>query len=461
MTTSKRHLLWAALVCLFLACPAFAATDADDVTMDDLQAIRQEAEASWEHAFPISLQEALEIALSGAPTIAISEAETRAAEIRKDATKSDYRPNLSISAGIELNKGSGYVAGSNQLSDITVSRTAATVNASISASQLIYDFGAHRANRKGAEADLRGAYALEEQLRQDLRTQVITQYLQAGAAREKWLVAQKMHDAELQRARQIDAKVEVGLRPYIDLATARSNVANATSNLVKSSTDYDVAVYNLLAAMGVTQDKQLDITYTDLETDALEQLNTDALLELATNQHGDFRSLAASLEATQEAIRGVNAERLPSLMAVAGASESYLIGDTGRWNLYIGARLSWDLYRGGRITMDKRQQEAQRDIIIEQQKALVIDTIQRIHRLQREIKGAKVLVKTQKIVTENAAKQLELADARYDTGLGDIVELSDAQLAFTQAQNDEIDARLSLSLRRAELISTVAGWDAD
>lgn len=441
-----------------LSTPTAAAAPSEPEAMQRLEEIRSESEAVFENALPLKLEEALEIALSQSPTVAIRKAETRIAETQADSTRSSYRPTIGIAAGIELNTGSGYVAGSSQLGGSQARQTATSVNASISANQLIYDFGSHAARRRGAAASIRSALADEDQNLQDLRTDVIQQFLRAGAAREKLAVAQSAQRAEYKRAEQIDAHVEVGLRPRIDRATARANVANATARIISAATEYDLTAYDLLSIMGIDEDRTLDIGWVELEADELEQLDTDALRTLATEQRGEFRALASDLEAAEEGIRETKSEYLPTLNAVAGASESLLIGGHGRWNAYIGARLSWDIYRGGRVQFQKRELEARRDRLALQERTLLIELIQTIQRAQREIRGAKALSDTRRIVVENAARQLELAEGRYETGLGNIVELSDAQLAYTEAQLDEIDAALQLSLARVELVSAVAGW---
>lgn len=430
----------------------------EDEAMQRLEEIRAEADAVFENALPLKLEEALEIALSQSPTVAIRDAETRIAKTQANSTRSAYRPTIGIAAGIELNTGSGYVAGSSQLGGSQGRETAASVNASISANQLIYDFGSHAARRRGAAASIRSAVAQEEQNIQDLRTEVMRQYLRAGAARERLAVAQSAQRAEYKRAEQIDAHVEVGLRPRIDRATARANVAHATARIITAATEYDLSAYDLLSTLGIDEDRTLDIGWVQIQTDALEELNTDDLRALATEQRGEFRALASDLEAAEEGIRETNSEYLPTLNAVAGASESLLIGGVGRWNAYIGARLSWDIYRGGRVQFQKREQEARRDRLALEERTLLIELVQTIHRAQREIRGAKALSDTRHIVVINAARQLELAEGRYETGLGNIVELSDAQLAYTEAQLDEIDAALQLSLARVTLVSAVAGW---
>lgn len=430
----------------------------DDAAMERLEQIRTQTLQRLENALPLRLEDALHIALSDSPTLAIREAEVRIAETRADSTKSAYRPTIGISAGIELNTGSGYVAGSSQLSDTQGRTTATSLNASINASQLIYDFGSHKARRRSAAATIRGAMADQEQNLQDLRTTIMEQYLRAGAAREKLLVAQHAQRAEAQRAEQIEAYVEVGQRPKIDRATARANVANATAQIIQASTDYDLAIYDLLATMGVEDSRELNIAWVDVLTEELDTLDTETLRTQALTQRGEFRSLSANLEAAEANLKETQSQYLPTLNAVAGVNESLLIGKTGRWNAYIGARLNWDLYRGGQVQFQKRELEAQRDRIAVEEKALLVELVQSIQRAQRKILGAKALLDTRQIVLTNAAKQLQLAEGRYETGLGNIVELSDAQLAYTEAQFDQIDAALQLALARTDLISAVAGW---
>lgn len=430
----------------------------DDAAMQRLETIQRETLKSLENALPLSLENALAIALSEAPTIAIREAETRIAHARAESTKSSYRPTINLTAGIELNTGSGYVAGSSQLSDTQRRTTATSLNASLSASQLIYDFGSHAARRRGAKASVRSAIALEEQHLQDLRTTVIEQYLRAGAAREKLAVAYHAQRTEMRRAEQIDAFVDVGQRPRIDRATARANLANATAQIIRAATDYDLATYDLLAAMGIDETRALHIQWTNLETEELEHLDVQELRSQGIAQRGEFASLVNDLQTAEANLKENFAQNLPTLHAVAGVNESLLIGDSGRWNAYIGARLNWDLYRGSQTQFQKRELEAQRDRLAIEEQTLLIELVQSIRRAQRQILGAKALQDTRQIARTHAAKQLELAQARYDTGLGNIVELSDAQLAYTQAQFEQIDAALELALARADLISAVAGW---
>lgn len=439
------------------ATPSTETVDSDP--MQRLQTLVDSRVERLESGWAISLEQALTIALSSSPTVALEEASREVAIRQVESTRSAYRPTISASAGVEVTTGSGYVAGSNQLGGSQTRTSATSLNASLSAEQLIYDFGRTAAQRRAAQARVAVRDAYLEQNFQDIRSEVIKSYLQAGAAREQMLVALETLSAEQQRAEQIRAYVEVGLRPTIDLATARANVASASARFIDAETAYDLATFDLLAMMGATDDTELHVQWTELETDALETLNLNELRDLAQGQRGELRALAESIVAAEEGIRATANDGLPTIRANAGISESYLVGQRGRWNAYIGARIGWTIYQGGRVRFQRAEQEAELTRLSAEEHQIVTAIVQQIRRAQRSIQGAQVALETRSILVENAQEQLSLAQGRYETGMGNIVELSDAQLALTEARFAEIEASLNLSLSRADLISAIAGWE--
>ena len=54
-------------------------------------------------------------------------------------------------------------------------------------------------------------------------------------------------------------------------------------------------------------------------------------------------------------------------------------------------------------------------------------------------------------VVVNAREQLRLAEGRYETGVGNVIELGDAQIALTSARSQEVQARFRLATARAQL----------
>jgi len=55
----------------------------------------------------------------------------------------------------------------------------------------------------------------------------------------------------------------------------------------------------------------------------------------------------------------------------------------------------------------------------------------------------------------NAREQLRLAEGRYAGGLGNAIELGDAQIAFTGAAAQAVQARYNLATARAQLAAAL------
>lgn len=407
----------------------------------------------------LSLEEALTIALDQAPQLALQHASVQIAQAQAETSRAPLRPSITAQAGIELSTGSGYVAGSQQLSGNQNRSTATSFNASINAEQLIFDFGAVGARRQAAHARIRSAVSTYEQAEQETVYAVIRSYLAAGAAMEQWRVADQALQSETQRSAQIDGYVDAGLRPSIDRATARANVASAQARAIDAAMAYELATFDLLRAMGIREDRSLHIELVDVVSDELESIDVQDLEALARAQRGEFRSLEAELDAAEQTLRATRQGALPTLRGVAGVSESLLIGKNGRWNAYIGARLVWNIYQGGQVRSQLREREAELVRLRAEETVLLTTVVDAIRRAQRQIRGAQASLDTRGYLVESAREQLRLAQGRYETGMGNIVELSDAQQALTEAQFAQIEARLQLAQARASLMAAVAGWE--
>jgi outer membrane protein len=55
----------------------------------------------------------------------------------------------------------------------------------------------------------------------------------------------------------------------------------------------------------------------------------------------------------------------------------------------------------------------------------------------------------------NARERLRLAEGRYQTGVGSIIELGDAQLAATNAGGQRVRAEYDLATARAQLLEAL------
>ena len=71
------------------------------------------------------------------------------------------------------------------------------------------------------------------------------------------------------------------------------------------------------------------------------------------------------------------------------------------------------------------------------------------------MQAAKATITAAEEALVNARDQLSLAEARYKQGLGSVIELDDAQVAYTTAAAQAVQARFGLAAARAQLLAAL------
>ena len=71
------------------------------------------------------------------------------------------------------------------------------------------------------------------------------------------------------------------------------------------------------------------------------------------------------------------------------------------------------------------------------------------------MRAGKATIGASEDAVANARDQLRLAEQRYATGVGNIIELDDAQVAYTAAAAQLVQARYALATARAQLLAAL------
>ena len=71
------------------------------------------------------------------------------------------------------------------------------------------------------------------------------------------------------------------------------------------------------------------------------------------------------------------------------------------------------------------------------------------------VRAAKATIGASEDAVTSAKEQLRLAEQRYATGVGSIIELDDAQVAYSTAAAQLVQARYSLASARAQLLAAL------
>ena len=121
-------------------------------------------------------------------------------------------------------------------------------------------------------------------------------------------------------------------------------------------------------------------------------------------------------------------------------------------NVNAGPALSWSSTLGPREIRVARAQLANTAAQLE---ALHIQVRVDVEAAQLAVKAARESLVAAIQAREAANTQLRLANGRYKNGVGNAVEVSDAQLAADQAGAQAVQAQLNLDTARAQLVEAL------
>jgi outer membrane protein len=411
----------------------------------------------------LTLASAVDSARKHQPSLRAAAASTELAQAELEVARSGLLPQL-VGTGLYQRQTANFVLRPGALPSGTRATQEPTFKRydwwsfGATASQLIFDYGVMRSLAL-EKAEKRAAQADQQARALDVDAQVRAAFFAAQAARAIVDVARAALANNQRHLEQIEAFVQVGTRPEIDLAQVRVEVANARVVLIQSENGYELARLRLNQAMGVEGDTAYDVDTTALPARAEEELASAALLQRAFGARTDLRAMEQRVSARQHGVRAARGGYGPSLTASTSLRDEGPALDDLTWNWNAGLALNWPLFDGLRARAQvhgaKAQlagAEADRDTL---RQAIRVQ----VEQARLDVVGARAVLEASDEALKSARDRLTLAEGRYEAGVGSIIELSDAQLALTQAESQRVQAEFAVSSARAALMRAVGSVD--
>ncbi len=431
------------------------------VMLSVVTAARPAAAAAEDHLPAVlSLDAALALARKHQPDLRAAHYNTLAADARVDEQFSNLLPQLNGSASYARQAGSQVTAvpatGSAPGALVTTTKTTNVYRASASASQLLWDFGQTIRKRDAAQASADATLDTEKASALMIDLNLRSAFYTASTARSNVDVARETLANQNKHLEQIQSFVDLGRNPTIDLLQARVDQANAEVLLINAQNDYATARAVLNQTMGVEADINYDVEPTVSAPIPGESSSLDTLVDEALKARPEIASLQAQLRAQQMANKSVYGRYWPTLQAQANGIYSGLDLDRLTWLVSAGLGLQWTLYDGGQTRATLREGDAEVAAFAAQIDSLRLQVRVDVEQARLAVAATKASLVAADRSLINAKARLDLAELRYRTGVGSIIELSDAQLASTTAAFQKLQAQLKLDTARAQLTKALA-----
>lgn len=273
-------------------------------------------------------------------------------------------------------------------------------------------------------------------------------------------VLQQSYDNAMLNYDNIKKKFEQGVVSEFDMIRADVNVKNIKPNLIQAQNAYSLAALSLKALMGIDMDQEISVSgslldYEDGLYGELMSLNTS--LEL----NSDLKQFDLQNEQLQKSLELYKAQYLPTI-AISGnytymsMNNDFKFGDY-RWNPYstLALSISIPIFDG----FKKRNDIKQTRVSLEQMKWQREDIVRNLelavkNNVNTMTNYVEQVISTKDVVAQ-AQKGYEISQKLYDTGMGTLLDLNDAQLGLTQASLAFNQAIYNFLASKADLDKTL------
>jgi outer membrane protein len=412
------------------------------------------------------LDQAVHLALEHQPAVLSARALTDAAAGRVEQARAAYLPQITGSAVYQRVHGTSSsrplttttptIAGTATVGAVTTRpSTYDLYSAGLSATQLIWDFGQTIQRTRAASATREAQQAAEHTARIQAALAVRRAFFQAQAQKALIRVGQETVKNQERHLQQIQGFVTQGIRPQIDLAQARADLANSRLTLITASTGFATARAQLNQAMGLTAPSNYDVADEELAEVPGENEPLDRLLRTAVASRPELVTLERQRRAAELTLSAIRGAYGPALTALGGVSESGLALDELGTNWNVGVNLSWPIFQGGLTHGQVREASANLRAAALQITAQELSVRVEVEQASLGIQAAKTGLDAATEALTNARERLRLAEGRYESGVGSIIELSDAELAFASAAAQLVQSQFNLATARADLLAAL------
>ncbi len=396
---------------------------------------------------PLTLAQAESDAVANQPRMLAAQLRARAASARVREARSAYFPTASFNAtGVRVaDTGTSTAAGFLTTSAIS-DRFAYGGNLS----QLVTDFGRTSALVSSSRSMEQAQDDLTTLTHAQVRLNVRATYYQVLGAEAVLRAAQAAQANRHLIARQLGALAQSELRSTVDVNFAQVLASEADLAVVQAKSVVAQQRARLATAMGATQ--TISAPVVDPPTPDTLPPDPESMLQDAQNQRADLNAAVAQEHAAQQLATAEKRLNYPTL-GVAAAAGQVPFHDHTLQDSYAAAgfNLNIPIFNGGLFTARRAEAQYEANARSQEVNQLHLEVTEQVRNSwQRASEAFQSLDVTARLVAQSK-EALRLSQARYDAGLGSIVELNEAQVNETSAEISAADANYTYLSRRAEL----------
>ncbi len=407
----------------------------------------------------LTIEQCIELALKNSKELRVSNSKTISTEARVDEVKSQFLPQLKLTAN--YTRLSDVPAFQVQLPVSPVPVTIADVILDVytfrlSLQQPVFTGFRLNALRNAAEYYNEAAGEDVNKTKNEAALSVYSAYLNLYKAKEiKSLLEESIKSAEKHIA---DTRnyMDNGLATKNDLLKFEVQESNMRLSLIEANNNIELARSVLNKSLGLPLDESTEVEEIEIVPDALKD-DLSSLVREAKDNRSELKSLKYTVSANKENIRASRSSYFPSVYVsgsytYANPNSRYqppLDEFKGTWD--VGVTLSWDIWNWGGTSAQVVQAEQnlyQTQTTLEQVK----ENIElEVNRNYLSLKYAMERLDVTQKTIQQAEENLRTFREKYEVQLATSTDIIDAENSLLQAKTNYTSALIDYKLARITL----------
>ena len=401
---------------------------------------QEQSAAQPEQKLVLTLEQALEIALSENPTIKIADQQIEIKRYAKQGTYASLYPQIDATASYQrvIKKQTMSMDFGGQTQTIKVGSDN-SFNGGITLGMPVVNAQLWQSLKVSA-LDVELAVEQARSSRIDMVEQVTKAYYGILLAKQSYDLYQRVYDNAVDNHDIVKKKFDVGSVSEYDLIRSNVSVQNALPNVIEAEYTVTLALWQLKALLGIDLQRNIDVTGSLMDyVHALDKSYDISQLNLENNT--TLKQLDVQEQMLEHAVKITKLANVPSLSLSAAYLYTALGNDgkffnKGAWNpySYAGLQLNIPIFAGNKRRAATREAklnlaniQLQRENI---ERQLRVGIVQYLNNMQSSVKKYHASAAT----VDQAQRGYDIAVKRYDVGRGTLVDIDNSQVALTQAE---------------------------
>lgn len=391
----------------------------------------------------LTLEQCVEIAVRRSPSITAAESSVNAAAARVGQARSTYYPQVGLTGS--FTRASSYLDPTNGSTDLYQG------NASVN--QMLFDFGK-------TPSQVRIQRLNEDATRSDRRNTVSTVVFGVKQAYYSLLQAEKNKEVAKETVKlagdqfdQAKGFYDAGVKSKYDVTQAEVNLSNANLGMIRAENSVQIAKVTLKNAMGAPD--LPDFTIEDTLAFQKNTITFDDAVRQAYGKRPDLLALQARRDATQESVSLARTGFYPVLTGSAsyGRTDDQFVPERSGWS--AGVLLTVPLFNGFLTTNQVKEAKENLYAVRANEEALrqnILLDVQQAHLNLRALEDAVVVAE---LSVRLAQENYDIANGRYNAGVGNPLDVTNALVGLTNAKTNHIAALANYKVAEAALLKAM------